>query len=80
VDIHGIAGFQLHAEGHFILRDAGHRLGIAERAIGLAVDLVHRVQHLAALVAADAFGIVQKQHRLAGGAAGHALIDAGQEA
>ncbi len=29
-DVHGVAGFHLHAEGHFILGDAGHGLGIAE--------------------------------------------------
>ena len=46
MDIHGVAGFQLHAERHFILGDAGHGFGIAELLMRMAVDVIHRIQHL----------------------------------
>ena len=78
--IEGIRRVDLHAEGHFILRDAGDGLRVADLGGDALVEVVQRVERPAAQRLRDAVGIREIKHRLALRAALHALIDAGQVA
>ena len=80
VDVHGVGGVHLHAERHLVLRDARNGFRIAELGIGLLIDFVDRIQHAAAQRTAYVRRVFQVEHRLAVGAALHALINTGQKA
>lgn len=70
----------MHAEGHFVLRDAGFDLGVVEF---LMVDLVERaevIEGFAAEVAADTVGIVEVEDGVFSGAEADALVFRGKEA
>ena len=74
MDVHRIAGLELHAERHFILRDARQRFRIAETRVGLLVDGADGIEHLAAQRPTDARRVMQIQHGLALRTTLHALI------
>ena len=70
----------LHAEGHLGLRHAGVDFRV-ELLLGLvAVELAERVEHVAAHVRRDAFGIGEVKHRLLTRPELHALMFAGEKA
>ena len=78
-DVHRLGHAHLHAKGQFVLRNAGEGFGIADGLHLHLVELLERVERLAAAVAIEPGGIGEKQHRIAIGAALHALVDARQK-
>ena len=70
----------LHAVRHLVLRDAGARLGVQALGELLLVEAGHQVEHAAPVLAGDAVGIAQVEHRVAAGAEAAALVLARQEA
>ena len=78
-EIDCVGGRHLHAERHFVLRDAGHGLRIAEFFVRPLVDAGDRLDHFPAEWPADALGIREEQHRIAVRTTLHALIDRRQE-
>ena len=78
-DVHRVGGIHLHAERHFILRNARERFWVAELRIALLIDFIHRVEHFPALRSAHARRAIEKQHGFSVRTALHALINAGQK-
>ena len=70
----------LHAEGHFVLGDAGLDLRVAQHAVALVVECGEFVELFAADFARDALGVFQVEHALALIAELHPLEFGGQEA
>ena len=77
--VHQVRHRCLHAEGHFILADAGGDFRVADLGLLLLVELLDGVQDLAAAGDGVAGRVGKEQHRVAAGAELHALIDAWQE-
>jgi hypothetical protein len=69
----------LHLVGHLVLGDAGGDLGIAEVVALDFVEVREVVQHVAANLAAEAGGVRQIEHGIAGAAEGDALILRGEK-
>ena len=69
----------LHLVGHLVLGDAGGDLGIAEVVALDFVEVREVVQHVAANLAAEAGGVRQIEHGIAGAAEGDALIFRGEK-
>ena len=80
LEIEGVRGVALHPVGHFVLGDAGERLGIADVFGDLLVEPVERVERAAAQRAGDARRVAQIEDRVALGPALDALIDGRQVA
>ena len=55
----------LHAEGHFVLLDAGLDFRIADGGERAAVQFVEAVEHVAAGFARDAGRVLEEKHRIA---------------
>jgi hypothetical protein len=69
----------LHAEGHFVLADAGGDLRIADVIEGELVEVLDGIDDELALGAGDAMRVGEKVHRVALGTEFDALVDGGQE-
>jgi hypothetical protein len=70
----------LHAECHFVLRDARGGFGITKFGFGFAIELREGIERGASDIAIDSCGIAQIEHGITRGSALHALIDGGQVA
>ena len=79
-DVHQLRHGRLHAEGHFVLRNAGVDFGIGEGLVLLRVELGEAVEHAAPRVGVDAGRVVEEQHRVAAAAKLDALMFGRHEA
>ena len=79
-DIHDLGHAGLHAEGEFVLGDAGDGLGVAEFVLLALVEGVEGVERGATEVAGHARRVVGEQHGVALATALHALVDGRDEA
>ena len=70
----------LHAEGHFIGRDAGVDFGIHDELVAFAVELVDRFDEGRLLGRADAFGIADVMNGISGRVKFDSLMAAGEKA
>jgi len=71
---------RLHPERHFVLLGARLDIGITQRLVAPAVELLQAVEHLAAQLARDTRGVVQIQDRVARRTERDAGVLSGQEA
>ena len=79
-NIHDLWHACLHAISHLVLRNTRDSLGAAEF-LGLdAIQVIERIEALAAQRTAHAFGVGHIEHRIALGPTLHALKHAGQKA
>ena len=69
----------LHAEGHFVLGDAGVGFRVAGLLELFLVEGVEAIEHLAAEIAGDAGGIGEVEDRIALGTERDALVFGGEE-
>jgi len=79
-DVHQFGHAGLHPVGHLVLTDPGGDFRIADIGQFHPVEFLHRVDHRTTKVRRHAFGIGQKQHRVALAAELHTLVDRGQKA
>ena len=70
----------LHAEGHFVLLDAGVGLGVGDFLVGDFVEGVDAVEGFAADGGGDAWGVVDVEDGVASGTEGDAGVFAGEVA
>jgi hypothetical protein len=80
LQVHQLRHAGLHAESHFILRDARDRLGVAEARVIHRVQFAKPIEHRAAVVGGDAGRVLDVEHRVCAAAEGDAVVPRREEA